>query len=579
MSESDLTAFAEDLHEMARASFGESTGSPYYNDSFTEVVGGFLTEDGALEGIEPCYIRKLTDTGRGAMEVFGYFVSRGGTVLDVVAGAPNRKAEVVRKADVQRILRRARNFVERCRQGIHLELAETDRAHPMALAIHNAWPDLTRVRIFLVTDGRVTVDTWEQDEVAGLRCTYELWDIARLHRLASSGRPEEDTVINLDPPLACLPVPGDEDYSCLLAAIPGAVLAELYDQHGAKLLQRNVRAYLQARTKVNKGIGETVRNTPGRFLAYNNGVSATASQVVTEPGVGGVQQITRLVNLQIVNGGQTTASLHHMWNRDPQSLDRVSVPAKITVVGAEALDTLVSEISRCANSQNAIKEADFQANGAFHVALERLSRSEWIPAREGSTFQSRWYYERVRGQYQVDLSRRERGSQQRDFRTQNPIAQRFGKTDIAKYELTYLGRPHDVSLGAEKCFQTWTTEVLGPPADQTVPDRPYYQQLVAKAILFGHTRKIIQSLKLGGYLGPTATYVTSLLVDRCADRIDLDEIWRAQNLPAWIRNAVPALAVEVVRPLLVDAPEAANVTEWCKRHACWDRVRSSWWAP
>jgi hypothetical protein len=301
--------------------------------------------------------------------------------------------------------------------------------------------------------------------------------------------------------------------------------------------------------------------------------------VVTEPGTDGVQQITRLVNLQIVNGGQTTASLHQMWTRDPRSLDRVSVPAKITVVGAEALDTLVSEISRCANSQNAIKEADFQANGVFHVALERLSRSVWSPAREGSTVQSHWYYERVRGQYQVDLSRRERGARQRDFRAQNPIAQRFGKTDVAKYELTYLGRPHDVSLGAEKCFQLWTTEVLGPPAEQTVPDRPYFHQLVAKAVLFGRTRKIIQSLRLGGYLGQTATYVTSLLVDRCTDRIDLDEIWQAQDLPAWLQNAVPTLAVDVVRPLLVDAPEAANVTEWCKKQACWDRVKESRWAP
>ncbi|MFE2300443.1 AIPR family protein [Streptomyces sp. NPDC059445] len=571
----DLMTFAEDLHETARSSFGEGSGSPYYNDSFTEVVSGYLIEDGALEGIEPCYFRKETDTGRGAMEVFGYFVGRGGSVLDVVAGEPNRKAEVLRKAEVQRVLRRARNFVERCRQGVHLELAETDRAHPMALAIHRAWPDLTRIRIFLVTDGRVTVDTWDEEEIAGLRCNFELWDIARLYRLAASGRQEEDTVIDLDPPLAYLPVQGDEDYSCLLTAVPGAVLAELYDQHGAKLLQRNVRAYLQARTKVNKGIGETVRNAPGRFLAYNNGVSATASAVVTESGIGGAQQISRLVNLQIVNGGQTTASLHHLWTRDPRSLDRVSVPAKITVVGAEALDELVSEISRCANSQNAIKEADFQANGAFHVALEKLSRSLWIPAREGSTVQSRWYYERVRGQYQVDLSQQDRGAKQRIFRTENPVAQRFGKTDLAKYEMTYLGRPHDVSLGGEKCFQIWTAEVLGATEDQIIPDRQYFHELIAKAILFGRTRKIIQSLKLGGYLGQTAAYVMSLVVDRYVDQIDLDEIWRTQDLPAWLRGAIPGLAGDIVRPLLVDAPGAANVTEWCKKEACWQLVRAS----
>lgn len=579
MFESDLRDFAEDLHETARASFGESTGTPYYNDSFAEVVGTYLIEDGALEDVEPCYFRKVTETGRGSMEVFGYHVGRGGTVLDIVTAEPNRKAEVLRKTDVQRVLRRARNFVERCRQGIHLELAETDRAHPMALAINGAWPELTRVRIFLVTDGRVTVDAWEEEEIAGLRCTYELWDIERLYRLATSGRPEENTVIELDPPLACLPVPGDEDYSCLLTAIPGGVLAGLYDTHGAKLLQRNVRAYLQARTKVNKGIGETVRNSPGRFLAYNNGVSATASAVVASSTSGGFHEVSQLVNLQIVNGGQTTASLHHLWSRDPGSLDGVSVPVKITVVGSDALDELVSEISRCANSQNAIKEADFQANGPFHVALERLSRSLWVPAREGSTVQSRWYYERVRGQYQVDVSRRDRGAQQRTFRAENPAAQRFGKTELAKYELAFLRRPHTVTLGREKCFQVWTSEVLGGSAEPVIPDREYFQRLVAKAILFERTRKIIQSMRLGGYLGPTATYVVSLVADRCEGRIDLDEIWQTQNLPPWLIDVVPHLAGGVVRPLLVDAPEAANVTEWCKKIACWDRVRECSWTP
>ncbi|MER6143088.1 AIPR family protein [Streptomyces sparsogenes] len=576
MSEDELRAFAEDLHEMVRASFGDSSGS-LYNDSFTEVVGESLIEDGAIEGVEPCYFRKETETGRGAMEVFGYFIGRGGSVLDVFTAEPNRKAEVLRKSEVQRALRRARAFVERCRQGMHSDLAETDKAHPMALAIHNAWPDLKRVRIFLLTDGRVTVDAWHEDQIAGLRCTYELWDIARLFRLAASGRPEEDTVIQLDPPLACLPVPGDEDYSCLLTAVPGAVLAKLYDEHGAKLLQRNVRAYLQARTKVNKGIGETVRNSPGRFLAYNNGVSATATAVITEPDVRGTPHISQLTNLQIVNGGQTTASLHHLWTRDPGSLERISVPVKITIVGTEALDELVPKISRYANSQNAIKEADFQANGVFHVALEKLSRAVWVPAREGSTVQSHWYYERVRGQYQVDLSRRDRGAQQRAFRAENPIAQRFGKTDVAKYELTFLRRPHDVSLGAEKCFQIWTEQVLGPPGEQVIPDRHYFQQLVAKAILFMRTRKIIQSLRLGGYLGPTATYVMSLVVDRCADRLDLEEVWRTQALPAWLDDMVPSLAREVVRPLLVDAPGAGNVTEWCKKQACWERVKASAW--
>lgn len=575
MSESELREFAEDLQEEARARIDSPAGT-LFNGAFVDVFREYLVENGSLEDVEPCYYRK--QAGRGHMEVYGYNVSEDGTVLDVVTAEHGWKAQVMRKSEVQRAMRRAQAFVERCRTGLHLEMEESDPACAMAMNINAAWPDLTRIRIFLLTDARVTVDSMAPSEIAGIRCTYELWDIARLHRLATSGRRDEETVIDLEEhggPLPCLPAVGDEDYDCILTVLPGRLLAELYEKHGPKLLQRNVRAYLQARGKVNKGIIETVRQSPGRFLAYNNGVSATATSVGTEVTENGSVVITRLVDLQIVNGGQTTASLHHAWERGSRDLSAVRVPAKITVVRPDVLDQLVPRISRYANSQNAIKEADFEANSPYHVALEQLSRSVWAPAPSGSARETRWYYERVRGQYQVDLGRAGTQAKKRDFKGDHPLAQRFGKTDLAKYELTYLKRPHDVSLGAEKCFQLWTRSVHA--NFEGVPDEGHFRDTVAKAILFEHTRKIIQRLRLGGYLGPTAAYTVALLMDRYGQRIDLEGIWRAQGLPEWFAAVVPDVAQHVVRPLLVDAPGAGNVTEWCKKVQCWERVRRVEW--
>src|SRR5690606_7632510 len=186
-----------------------------------------------------------------------------------------------------------------------------------------------------------------------------------------------------------------------------------------------------------------------RFLAYNNGISATATGVEFDrEGT----RIVRLDDLQIVNGGQTTASLHHAAKRNQADLSRVWVTAKITVVRVELLDELVPNISRYANSQNTIKEADFEANSPFHVELERASRRVWAPAPEGSTRQTRWYYERARGQYDVDKSRRPTAAQKRAFAAEYPKQQRFTKTDAAKYEMTFRQEPHVVSLGAQKCF-------------------------------------------------------------------------------------------------------------------------------
>jgi hypothetical protein len=577
LSESELRDFAEDLQEEVRARIGSPAGT-LFNGAIVDVFREYLVENGSLEDVEPCYYRK--QAGRGYMEVYGYNISDDGTVLDVVTAEHGWKAQVMRKSELQRVIRRAEVFVERCRTGLHPQMEESDPAYAMAMRINTAWPDLARVRIFLFTDARVTVDSMTPSEVAGVRCTYELWDVARLYRLATSGRREEETVIDLQDHgghLPCLPAVGDADYDCILTVLPGRLLAELYEKHGPKLLQRNVRAYLQARSKVNKGIIETVRQFPGRFLAYNNGISATATSVDTEVTESGSIAITRLVDLQIVNGGQTTASLHHAWDRGGEDLAAVRVPAKITVVRRpDVRDKLVSSISRYANSQNAIKEADFEANGPYHVELEQLSRSIWAPAPAGSTRETRWYYERVRGQYQVDLGRAGTRAEKRDFKVEHPLAQKFGKTDLAKCDLTYLKRPHDVSLGAEKCFQIWTKSVHSQFVG--VPDERHFKDTVAKAILFEHTRKIIQRLRLGGYLGPTAAYTVALLVDRSGERIDLQEIWRRQALPEWFATVVPDVAAQVVRPLLVDAPGAGNVTEWCKKAQCWDRVREVEWS-
>ncbi|MFD4710543.1 AIPR family protein [Streptomyces sp. NPDC058430] len=576
MTGTDLRDFAELLYEETRARTDSPVGT-LFNGAFVEAFREYLVEDGTLEDVEPCYCRK--QVGRSVAEVYGYGLNDDGTVLDIVTAEHGWKAEVMRKAEVQRVLRRAEVFVERCSAGLHLQMEESDPAYSMARLIHEAWPNLVRVRIFLFTDARITVESMPPGEVAGLRCTYELWDIARLHRLASSGRRGEETVIDLEEfggSLSCLRVPGDADYDCLLTVLPGRLLADLYERHGARLLQRNVRAYLQARGKVNKGISDTVRDTPGRFLAYNNGVSATATAVSTQSAADGVLLLTSLVDLQIVNGGQTTASLHHTWQKGID-LSEIRVPAKITVVRQEMLDELGPKISRYANSQNSIKEADFEANSPYHVELQELSRTIWAPAPEGSTRQTRWYYERVRGQYQVALSEQKTKAQKADFKKEHPLAQKFGKTDVAKHELTYRGRPHDVSLGAEKCFRLWTEDVVA--SHEGVPGVQHFREVVAKSILFEHVRKIVQRMRLGGYLGPTTAYSVALLVERCRDDIDLDRIWRTQGLPEWITELVPELATGIVRPLLVDAPGSGNVTEWCKKVQCWERVRGVDWTP
>ncbi|MFB4317615.1 AIPR family protein [Actinomadura sp. 21ATH] len=547
----------------------------YKRDAFVRIVADHLREDGSLEDIHVCY--HLAQYGRSRIEVAGYYLSDEGHVLDLVAVDYPLGGQTILRNQVAQSLRWTRNFAQACRDGRHLQMEESTPEFDMAQTINAHWSQIDKIRIFLFTDGRSTLTSLENDDLDGISVVYELWDIERIRRLATSGRQEEPITLNMlefGSPIPCLPATSDDsEYHCLMAVFPGKLLADIYERHGAKLLQRNVRAFLQARGKVNKGINETIRTQPDRFLAYNNGISATVTNVEVEEGPGG-PHIVRFHDFQIVNGGQTTASLHHAVRRDDADLRRVQVAAKITVVPPGLLDELVPRISRYANSQNTINEADFESNSPFHIQLEQHSRSVWAPAPAGSTRQTHWYYERVRGQYDVARSRFSATKLRKAFEQDFPKSHKFTKTDAAKYEMTFQQQPHVVSLGAQKCFNAWTLQVL---AGADLPTIKRFQDLVAKKIIFDRARREIQLLHpKAGYLANVTTYtVARLLNDLDVDHA-LELVWRAQAMPEVLLQAVRELCGPV-RKVLLAAPGSGNVTEWCKKPECWKLVHDMSW--
>jgi hypothetical protein len=575
VSDQQVVEFVKGLHQSVRDRVADDPGM-MTRDAFVRQVGDYLIDDGTLDDVDPCYLHRPWQNRR--VEVAGYDVTADNTILHLVTVELGAFAQTVKRDRLDQLVRRASAFAEFCRDGMHEVLERTSPAYDMAEYIHSVWKGLRTVRIFVLTDGTVNARRTDGVTVAGLPATIDVWDATRLHRLVSSGARQEEIRIDLVEQghvVPCLESPPQTDgYRCLLAVLPGLLLARLYDEHHSRLLQRNVRAFLQARGKVNKRIAETIRDQPGRFLAYNNGVSAVAREARLERGEAGSLLLTGLTELQIVNGGQTTASLHHAW-RKGVDLSDVHVPAKITLIADNGLDHMVPDISRYANSQNAVTAADFWGNSRFHVRLEELSRSIWAPAADGEVRQTRWYYERVRGQYDVDRARFNKTSARRRFDEDNPRRQRINKTDAAKFELTYSLSPHLVSQGGEKCFRSWTIE--GKLEDRDEPTAEDFRHLVAKAILFSQTRVLIRQENFGGYLAQTTTY-TLALINHTLKGIDLDVVWRLQRLPDALAEAVPG-AARAVRTALVNPPGSANVTEWCKKESCWDSVRRISWTP
>ena len=335
------------------------------------------------------------------------------------------------------------------------------------------------------------------------------------------------------------------------------------------LLERNVRSFLQARGKVNRSIRDTIIEEPERFLAYNNGITLTAESVGLCSD-GGMTAIATLDGLQIVNGGQTTASLL-ATGRGRADLSQVYVAAKlIEIRSGETHDELVRNVSRYANSQNRISEADFSANDPFHVGIEELSRTIWAPAATGTQRETRWFYERARGQYQVARAAESTPARRRTFSAVHPTRQRFTKTDLAKFESTWDQLPHIVSRGAQKNFSDFMIR-LG-DRGRGEPDRTYFERLVAKAILFREAERIVQRQNFGGYRANIVTYTIALLCNATDQRLDLERIWREHAVGETLERAIGELSHEV-HAIITNPPNGRNITEWCKSEACWDAVR------
>ena len=462
-------------------------------------------------------------------------------------------------------------------------LEETSPASGLADFIAQRWHSITRIRLLLVSNRELSerVDRRIADDIEGRQVTYSVWDIRRLHSQATIGYGREDIEIDLiadfGGALPILPAQQSHDgHASYLSIIRGQVLAEIYDRWGSRLLEQNVRVFLQARGKVNRGIRITLENEPSMFFAYNNGITATADQVDIA-NEGGQLILRSLRNFQIVNGGQTTASIHEAKLRKID-ISRTFVQMKLSVVTSERAEVLVPRISEYANSQNRVNAADFFANHPFHVRIEEFSRRIFAPSPDGTFRQSKWFYERARGQY-ADARANLTPAQRRKFDLENPRSQLFTKTDLAKFLNTWEDCPHVVSMGAQKNFVNIIHRICKDWKNSSDGfNEAWYRIAIAKAIVFKATERIVssQTWYQGGYRANIVAYtIAKIAHDVAAQKkvVDFENIWLRQSQSAAMSEVIATISELVHKVLIHPTSGISNVTEWAKKQACWERVR------
>jgi hypothetical protein len=544
-------------------------------------------ELGYFEGIGPKGTKLMTD---------GYaFDSVDKSCVVLISDFSNSDSlETLTSTDIDRLYNNMRYLVEAALNGyiVDNKFEESSIGYTFAVEAKRMFDngEISKFRFYILTDKKLSerVKNIQKEPISGKKVDLNAWDINRFFQLYTSTQGKEEIEIDSSNVegggIPYVSATDGDDYSAYLAVVPGKFLADIYLQYGSRLLEGNVRSFLSIRGKVNKAIRGTILQEPDMFFAYNNGIAATASEIETST-ENGKQLITKIKDMQIINGGQTTASIANAVIQDKATLDNIYVPMKLSVVNHEKAKEMIPTISRSANSQNKVDEADFFSNHPYHVRIEEYSRRVLAPPMDGNQYQTTWFYERARGQYvqeQMKLTRSERNR----YQLKNPKTQLLRKVDVAKFINSYEQKPHIVSRGAQFNMRNFAESISKQwsPTDQNTSFNEYYfKKLIALAILFKSTERIVSAQQwyqeTKAYRANVVTYSIAVIMNQIEKKhpkktIDFLKIWNTQSISPELEAQLVITTREVFDFITRDDRTTLNVTQWCKKEDCWKRAQS-----
>jgi hypothetical protein len=582
----NLNEFRKEILENVSAH--SAANQEFRHSAFVEHCLRLLEDADEVADVEPCFYRGTGSKNRNSgVDAYSFDEADGSVRLFIAHFGGDHEAGSLIQSDAKAWFGRIQTFCEDAFSGkLTNEIEESAPAFALASLLNQQHAAIVRIRLYLLSDSLISTRIRDLPEtsISEIPADSHIWDISRFFRVfeSKSGRDDLEVDFNALFPtgLQCIRASVDStQYQAYLCVIPGDALAAIYETYGSRLLEGNVRSFLTVRGKVNKGIRNTILQRPDMFFAFNNGIACTASSVEVVHQKDGLR-ILKAADLQIVNGGQTTASLASALRNDQASLKSVFVQMKLSVVAAEQAGEVIPEISRCANSQNKVSEADFFSNHEFHRRIEQISRRLWAPATGGAQYETHWFYERARGQYLNEQGRLTEAMRSK-FVLLNPRNQVITKTDLAKFENTWKQLPHVVSHGAQKnflAFSTFASEDWIRNSDQFNDD--YFKRLVGKALLFRTTERLVdeQPWYQGGYRANIVAYTVSKLSQMIDEQLnelilDLRQLWSQQAVPVAVIGVLEQLAKAVFEIIVTPEAGLQNVTEWCKKELCWKRAK------
>lgn len=549
------------------------------NTAFKTLFLSYLTEAGETL-VSDCMLVDFKKDSEN-MKLDGYAFSEYFRSLTLLVSKYQAKPnpEKIKKTEIDKLLKKVSKFYKTCGTNDFEALEESSDGYQAYKFIKGHKADIETVNIILLTNDETIRYIPDDVHYGKITVRFDVWDIERLYQSVLGGTAvERQLVVKLKKKygesLPLIKVKGDNEiYDCYIGVISGELLARIYETEGQDLIQKNVRSFLQAIGKVNKGIKLSLANEPQMFMAYNNGISTIAESIAIDEGrsSGDIVDVTEITGWQIVNGGQTTASIYNAY-KAKLPLEQVNVQIKLSVIKQkDRAEEIIHNISKYANSQNKINMSDFNANDAYHVKMERLSRATPIPVAKGKSTDY-WFYERARGQYLVELNRQPTAAAKKEFKSRCPKNRCISKTVAAKCVMAYRGYPDIVSKGLETSFIYFSDMVS--KGEVPEPSEKSYIGMIAKVILFNSCDEIVKNLKFGGFKAQQDYYTVALFGKYYSDLFDPREIWDKQSINAETAKTIEELAYFVWNHFQKPTVPGVNIGQWCKKEECWELLQA-----
>jgi hypothetical protein len=596
----ELESFRSDLY--LEIGLESHVSGLFTEESFFNVVADKLSSAGVVDNAQYSNYKN----SKLGIRVDGYSWNELERTFNFIisdVGSSDFEIETLTNTEVQKLFKRLEKFIDyACKNKISDEDMDTAVAEVASL-LDEVKDQILKYRLIVITDSVLSSrfklpNRRDPDHVEKI---YEIWDLERLMNLEYSSGSNESFTVSEEFFGEGLPIikasqltNGTTSY---LGVMPASILSNIYDHFGQRLLESNVRTFLDFRSGVNKGLRRSLVTEPENFFAYNNGITVTADAAdIVE--IEGVYKLKSLQNMQIVNGGQTTASIYFS-PREAGSiktdsgemayrsidLNKVSVQMKLTVLKSddpEFSDSYKASISQYANSQNSVQQSDLVSNHPFHLAIERLSRVQLCPPNNSGLAQ-KWFYERTRGQYSTKLRALSAASRKK-FELEFPKTQSFSKTDLAKYENTWRMNPHIVKKGAQANLKLLGTDLIKEYESRPIDfEAGYFQDLIAKMILFRTVDKAILKTDWykseSGLKAEAVTFSISLVRFKLrlkkAD-LNLRAIYKEQRVSSTLLEVILA-AAEKIRRSISDSNfrgGTGNPSEFCKTERGWKKIQT-----